>query len=175
MQPRLRHTLVAVPAFLALAARGAAAQDAPLASPAPLAVSRDGSSPGRALGGSLLGGAAGALVGGVAGAYIGGNRCGDAGNPDSCYGLEGVVLGTAAGFTLGAPVGAHLANRRAGSLGWSLLASATAAAAGVVALRIIDERPPGTARGVLVGTVAISVPLLQVVSATLIETRTGRR
>jgi hypothetical protein len=164
---------MAVPALLALAARGVAAQDAPLAPAA--AAPGGGPRVGRALGGSVLGGAAGALLGGVAGAYIGGNRCVDAGNPDSCYGLEGLALGTAVGFTLGAPVGAHVANRRAGSLGWSLLASATIAAAGATALRIADERPPGTARGILVGAVAISVPVLQVLSATLIETRTGRR
>lgn len=175
MPLRPRHTLVPIAALLALPGRGAAAQDSPLATPTPVVVAREGTHAGRIVGGSLLGGAAGVLLGGVAGAFVGGNRCEDEGNPDSCHGLDGMLLGSAVGFSFGVPVGAHVANRGAGSLGWSLIASAATAAAGAAVLKIADQRPPGAARGILVGTVAISVPVLQVVSATLIQSRTGLR
>jgi hypothetical protein len=130
---------------------------------------------GRVLAGGLLGGAAGLLVGGVTGLYVGGNRCNDPGNPDSCHLIDGLLIGAAVGFTLGTPSGAHVFGRRRGSLGWSLVASAALGLAGAALLNAADQRPPGGARNALLGTVVIGIPLLQVVSATIIETRTARR
>jgi hypothetical protein len=132
-------------------------------------------STGRALTGALIGSAGGALVGGITGLWIGGNRCIDPGNPDSCDWLRGMVVGVAVGTTLGAPVGAHLLNRRRGALHYSLLASAVIAGAGIVALRAADRSAQGSRRTATLNGILIGVPVLQVIAATVIETRTSRR
>lgn len=134
-----------------------------------------GQSGGRAFAGSALGAAAGALVGGVAGAYIGGNRCVDDANPDSCYLIAGTAIGLGVGVTLGAPVGAHLLNRRQGNLTTSLLASTAIGVFGMAAFRYVDLNVRGSSRGSSLNTILVVVPLAQIVSAGLIESRTGRR
>jgi hypothetical protein len=159
---------------LATAPTAVRAQAAPPAA-APTSVGAPRSSAGRALAGALAGGAVGALVGGLAGVYVGGNRCVDAGNPDTCYGIAGLFAGAAAGFTVGTPVGAHLLNRRQGALGPSLLTSAALAAGGVVAFQLADRHARGAARVGTLQAIVVAVPVLQLVSATVIETRTGRR
>jgi hypothetical protein len=123
----------------------------------------------------VLGGAAGALAGGIAGLYLGGNRCSSPGNPDSCLGLEGLAVGTAVGFTLGAPVGAHLLDRRHGSLPPSLLASVAIAGAGVAGLWALEQNVEHPRRRTFQVPLAIAVPVLQVVTAAIIEQRTNGR
>jgi hypothetical protein len=130
---------------------------------------------GRVAAGALLGGAAGLLAGSVTGLYVGGNRCHDPGNPDSCHWLDGLLVGAAVGVTVGTPGGAHLFNRRRGSLAWSLVASAALGVAGAAMFNAADGRPPGGGRNAMLATAVIAVPVLQVVSATIIETRTAKR
>jgi hypothetical protein len=132
----------------------------------------------RALAGGVLGGAAGVLLGGLAGAYVGGNRCTDPGNPDTCALIGGVLGGVYVGYTLGTPVGAHLLDRRRGDLRRSTLASTAILVAGVGLLRVAGVSLNGTStpgQRRLALTVALAVPVLQLASATVIETRTGRR
>jgi hypothetical protein len=120
----------------------------------------------------VIGGAATAAVSMVAfgfvGALIGGNSCADAGNPDSCRGMEGGLWGAAVGYTVGIPAGVHLANRRAGSLRPSLFTSAAIAGAGAAVGFGI-----GTDQSIAIA--ALSAPLLQMVSSVIIERRTARR
>jgi hypothetical protein len=120
----------------------------------------------------VLGGAATAAVGVVAfgfvGALIGANSCADSGNPDSCRGIEGALWGAAVGYTVGIPAGVHLANRRAGSLGPSLLTSAAIAGAGVaIGFGIGTDQS--------IAAAALSAPIIQMVSAVIIERKTARR
>lgn len=147
-----------------------------LTSPAWSGLREEGSAP-RPVVGALLGGGAGLLAGGLVGAYVGGNDCEDEGNPDSCKGLEGVVTGAFVGYTIGTPVGAHLQNGRRGALHWSLLSSAAIGVVGLAALRAADvggdAGTTGGQRAVVTG-VALSVPVLQLVSSVVIEGRTGR-
>ena len=130
---------------------------------------------GRALTGALLGATAGALLGGLTGVFIGGNRCSESGNPDSCHAIDGMIVGAAVGVTLGTPVGAHLMNRRRGALPYSLLASAALAALGAVAFRAAHAHASGAQRATMQSAVVIMVPVLQIVTATVIETRSSRR
>jgi RNA polymerase sigma factor (sigma-70 family) len=129
----------------------------------------------RPVAGALLGGATGVLLGGALGAWIGGNRCGDVGNPDSCYGLEGSGIGASLGLTLGAPLGAHLLNGRRGDLRMSLLVGGGIAAVGLAAFQAADLLPKGAPRNGTKVTVAIAVPVAQLVSAALVERRTAKR
>ena len=133
------------------------------------------SSVGRPLIGAIAGGAAGLLVGGIAGAYIGDQHCASEGNPDSCYTIAGFFGGAAVGVTLGTPIGAHLMNRRHGNLTYSLLASTGIAVAGAIAIRQADIHVLGSSRTLVLNSLIVGVPLLQVVSSTLIESRTSRR
>jgi hypothetical protein len=128
---------------------------------------------GRPLLGAVLGSAAGGLVGGITGLYIGGNRCIDPGASDTCDWLRGMAVGTTIGVTLGAPVGAHLLNSRRGSLPLSVLASAAIGTAGVLAFRNLEDNPLTRGRNNAIYTIMIGVPVLQVVSSTLIEMRTS--
>jgi hypothetical protein len=162
----MRGALRLVPPLLAVA----------LALP-PRAVAQS-ASPARPALGALLGGAAGVLVGGTAGAFVGGNRCGEPANSDTCMLIEGIATGAAIGYTLGIPVGAHLLNRRRGDLRMSLAASAALAAAGYGVLRASGVRWNGgtTPRQRRVAAVVVvSVPVLQYLATTAIETATGRR
>jgi hypothetical protein len=163
-------------ALVAPGTRSLRAQDAALAM-GPTAASAALSSPstGRALGGALLGGAGGLLLGGVAGLYIGGGRCSDSGNPDSCSAFYGALVGAGVGLTVGIPVGAHLLNRRQGALPYSLLASAALATAGAIALQSVAETTDYPRRDKVQRTVVVAVPVLQVVTTTLIESLTSRR
>ena len=159
-----------------VAVRQVAAQDVRGAITADSAVADRAATPvGRVVAGALLGGATGLLAGGVTGLYVGGNRCNDPGNPDSCHLLDGLLVGAAVGVALGTPGGAHLLNRRRGSLAWSLVASAALGLAGAAIFNAADGRPPGGGRNAILVTAVIAVPVLQVVSATIIETRTARR
>jgi hypothetical protein len=165
--PRLRTLTLAAP----LAALATSAALVPAARAA-------AQSPVRPAIGALLGGAVGVAAGGFAGAIVGGNRCSSEGNPDSCDLLGGLLAGTAIGYTLGTPVGAHLVNRRRGQLPWSLAASAGLAAAGYAVLRakgvsFYGINTPSQRR--LASTVVITVPILQFVATTAIETVTSKR
>ena len=133
------------------------------------------SSAGRPIAGALLGGAAGVLIGGIAGAFIGGNRCSDPGNPDSCLALGGLLVGSGVGVTLGAPIGAHLLNRRQGALPVSILASAAIAGAGLATLWATDRLESHQRNNAAQLSFAVAVPILQVVSAAIIEQRTSGR
>jgi hypothetical protein len=175
---RIQFVLGAVILGLAapnVAGQGAAQSAALGAEPASSPITEAVSPVARPLGGALLGGTAGLLAGGLAGLYIGGSRCSSPGSSDSCYGIEGMFAGAAVGFTVGTPVGAHLMNRGRGPVISSLLTSAAVAAAGVVAFRAVDAHTKGPARVTALNSIVISVPILQVVSVTLIEARSGRR
>ena len=128
---------------------------------------------GRPFAGALLGGAAGALAGGIAGLYIGGNRCSEPANSDTCLGLEGLVVGAGVGIALGAPVGAHLLNSRQGSLPLSLLASAAIGGVGVAAILAVERNVEPSRQGRIQIPLALAMPVLQVVTAAIIEQRTG--
>jgi hypothetical protein len=119
----------------------------------------------------LLGGVAGGLVGGITGFYIGGKRCVDPGVGETCHYLDGGAAGVFAGVTLGVPVGAHLLNQRRGSLPLSLLASVAIAGAGIAAFQGSDANHNDNA----FFTIVIGVPVLQVVTSTVIESVTSRR
>jgi hypothetical protein len=125
--------------------------------------------------GALAGGVGGALAGGLAGAFIGANRCTDVGQPDTCHTVGGILTGAALGFTVGAPLGAHAFDDRRGAVGRSLLVSTAIAVGGAAAFHLADTRMSGGARSATVGAILIAVPILQLISATAIETRTGRR
>lgn len=172
--PLTRFALSA--AFVALCAQWLPAQGATAATGPGTTMATSGEpSTGRVVAGALLGGTAGVLVGGLTGFYIGGNRCGQPGNSDSCYGIQGLAVGSVVGFTIGTPVGAHVLNRRRGALTYSLLASTALAAAGFAILRSADLREPGYHRTAVLSAVVITVPILQIVTATIIERRSNRR
>lgn len=185
MTPRSAAPLLAI--LLTLSASALPAQHAPrswlarpgasaaLADAPTTSLSHAASPAGRPLAGALLGGAAGVLAGGLAGVFIGGNRCADEGNPDSCQALGGLLLGAAVGHTVGAPVGAHLLNRRQGALPASLLASVAIAGAGVAALWATDRLDQHERNNAAQISVAVAVPILQIVSSAIIEQRTSRR
>ena len=155
----------------------------PLAAGARSPISRQTvASAGRPVAGALLGGAVGMVAGGLAGLYIGGNRCRTPGASDTCEGLLGMALGAGVGITLGVPVGAHLLNRRQGSLPPSLLASAAIFGVGVAAILAVERsedearrRGDYSQRNGIQVPIALAIPVLQVVSATIIETRTASR
>jgi hypothetical protein len=130
---------------------------------------------GRPVAGALLGGAAGALAGGIAGLYIGGNRCSEPANSDTCQGLEGLVVGSALGITLGAPLGAHLLNGRRGSLPLSMLGSAAVGGLGVLAILAVEQNVEGSRQGGIQVPLAVATPVLQVITAAIIERRTSVR
>jgi hypothetical protein len=163
-------------ALLSIAHDAATGQSAGLSSRAPVAPAAESApATGRAFVGAVLGGAAGALVGGLTGLYVGSNRCYEPANPDSCDWIRGTAVGTVVGITVGTPVGAHLMNRRRGALGWSLVASAVVGGLGIIAFKAVDDPIRGESRRELRNAVLISVPVLQVITSTLIETRSGRR
>lgn len=166
--PRSRSLVVALLSLLIFGSNRSHAQSA---TPATSGVTGTTSSIGRAFAGAVLGGAAGALAGGVAGTAVGSNDCYDRGNPDTCRWLEGLVIGGALGITVGIPVGAHLLNRRHGPLAWSLLASVGIATAGAIAFHQADLHARGAGRGTLLSGILIAVPVLQVVTSTVIEVR----
>jgi hypothetical protein len=169
-------TLALSASLAVLGSRTLPAQSAALATvPAAATASLSSPSTGRALGGAILGGAGGLLLGGITGLYVGGGRCSEAGNPDACKEFYGLLIGAGVGLTLGIPVGAHLLNRRQGSLPYSLLASAALAAVGAVALQSVEGSTDWEHRDNVRGTVVIGVPILQIVSTTLIESLTSRR
>jgi hypothetical protein len=105
--------------------------------------------------GGVAGAAVGMLVGGVAGVKSYEGHCED------CF-LPGLFYGAAAGGSAALPLGVHVANGRRGSYGTSLLASLAIGGAGVGLAAATDEY------GVL-----LAVPVVQLVSAVLIERRTG--
>jgi hypothetical protein len=98
----------------------------------------------------------------------------DEGNPDSCYLVLGTAIGLAVGTTVGAPIGAHWANRRLGNLGLSLLASTGIGLAGYLALRHVDRNVHGSGRVSALNAIIWGTPLVQIGSAALIESITGR-
>jgi len=176
MSLRLRTKAAMSAALLALGIPSLSAQEpAPIADSVSSPITEAVSPVARSLGGALLGGTAGVLAGGIAGLYIGGNRCSSPGSSDSCYGFEGMLAGAAVGMTVGTPVGAHLMNRRRGALPYSLLTSVAVAAAGVVAFRAVDAHARGSGRVAALNSIVIAVPVLQVLCATLIESRSSRR
>lgn len=129
---------------------------------------------GRPFAGALLGGAAGVLAGGLAGLYIGGNRCSEPANSDTCQGLEGLVVGAGVGATLGAPLGAHLLNGRRGSLPLSMLGSALVGGAGVLAILAVERNVEPSRQGGIQVPLAVAMPVVQVITAAIIEQRTSR-
>lgn len=105
--------------------------------------------------GGVAGAAAGMLVGGVAGVKSYEGHCED------CF-LPGLFYGAVAGGSAALPLGVHLANGRRGSYGTSLLASLAIGGAGIGLAAATNEY------GVM-----LAVPVVQLVSAVLIERRTG--
>ena len=178
---RCRVALLICTLLTATQTSAAAAQSNPFRdrspshSPYPQRVSTaDQTTVGRPLLGAVLGSAGGALIGGITGLYIGGNRCIDPGASDTCDWLRGMAVGTTVGVTLGAPVGAHLMNNRRGSLPLSVLASAAIGTAGVLAFRNLQNNPLSSGRNSAIYSIMIGVPVLQIISSTVIEVQTSR-
>ena len=121
--------------------------------------------------GGLLGGVAGLAGGGLLGGALTSRDC-EPGNPDQCLGeaMPGFVWGAGTGMTVGIPLGAHLGNRRRGDLGRSLLVSAGLFAVEVLVLdQLVDDGR--TQHMDAIRSIAIGVPVLQLISSVWIESR----
>ena len=143
--------------------------------PAPMHSAAVAGSTAVAVAGAVLGGAAAGVIGGLVGGSLTSRGC-NPGDPDGCLGqaLPGFVWGVGTGITLGVPLGAHLGGGRRGNLPRSLLVSSALFAAEVVVLNLLvdDGR---TEHGEAVRAIAITVPVLQVVSSVYVERSSASR
>ena len=128
---------------------------------------------------TVFGATAGAVLGGLAGAIIGGWTASNAppcqiGDPDGCLGatIPRAIWGTGIGITLGTPVGAHLGNHKRGNLLYTTLASTALFAGEVLALRSLIHEGRSDHADAVIG-IAIGVPVLQIITTTIVERATA--
>jgi hypothetical protein len=148
---------------------------AALAAAQPLRAQQPATSPAvniaRSFGGAAGGAAVGALLGIVAGHTLApkSDSC-KSGNSDRCLddSLYPMFWGFEIGSTIGAPVGAHYANRSRGDLRKSLGVSAALFVAEALTLRSLVHDGQ-TAHKSTVFYISIGVPILQVVTSTILE------
>jgi hypothetical protein len=131
------------------------------------AAARPGGPRGDRLERPMLGGLAGGVLGAGAGMLVGLVAMVGCQGDESC--LAPMFMGTAVGATVGVPVGVHVAEHHRGNVYLS-----TAASIGIGALGLATTRYTGDS-GAAGQSIAVLVPLTQIVAATFIERHTARR